>query len=135
VVTLVELKYTLVSEDPYGAYNEARINLHGQLTSVNIHAVGDLPVSKYEIRQSNDGEPTDLIPDTNPIDIPLDTLPRGKFYALKYSTCKVEYWNCLILARSPGERNTFCRVGIAEVESSWFGNCPKLGSDLTWLVT
>jgi hypothetical protein len=90
VVTLIGLKYTLVREDPYGAYEEVRIDLHGQLTSINIYAVGDLPVSKYEIRQSDDGEPTELMPDTNPIVIAFDTLPKGNFYALKYSMCEFD---------------------------------------------
>jgi hypothetical protein len=92
---------------------------------VNIHIVADLPVLKCEIRQSDDEEPTDLIPDTDPIDIPFDTSPKGGFYALKHSVRDFERWNCLVLAQYPGERDVFRRFGIAKVESSWFSNCPK----------
>ena len=85
----------------------------------------DSPGLKYEIRQSDNGEPTDLIPDTNPIDIPNDALVKEIFYALKYSMGELECWNCLILVQSPGEGSICRRLGIAEVKSSWFFDCPK----------
>jgi hypothetical protein len=89
-VTLIGFKYTLVSEDLYGVYKEARIYLQGRLASINIYTVGDLPLSRYEIRQSDNREPIELIPDTNPINNLFDKLLKGEFYTLKYSMCEFD---------------------------------------------
>ncbi len=107
--------------DPYAESNDASLVLEGRMVPIYLTAEPEAPVlERYLIKKASTSRFGLLIPDTNPLEIEFDMLRTTSFIAIEYSVCERPLLNCLILTQDSKNMNAFRRLGIAELDESFF---------------
>jgi hypothetical protein len=121
LLKIVSINHQSSINDVYAESRNTSLVLESRIVPIQLTAEPEAPVLKrYRIKTASTSRFGLLIPDTNPLEIEFNMLPTTTFIAIEYSVCEPPLLNCLILTRDSKDMNAFRRLGIAELDESFF---------------